>query len=137
MGTLKSLKKLRARHLAITEDFYVSCFMKGLKEEIRAPVQLFRPRNLTAAMSQARLLENTLEIWSRKGNLDHLWPNLAMGTRGAISQYQTLRITMLLQLESNQVCHLRDCPGLSITKEERKDCVSIAMTKILVWTQMC
>lgn len=52
--------------LGTPKDFYVSYFMKGLKEEIQAPVQLFRPRNLTAAMGQARLLENSLEIWSRK-----------------------------------------------------------------------
>lgn len=39
---IKSL--VRARHPATTEEFFVSCFMKGLKEEIRAPVQLFSPR---------------------------------------------------------------------------------------------
>lgn len=33
---MKSL--VRAKHPALTEDFFISCFMKGLKEELRAPV---------------------------------------------------------------------------------------------------
>lgn len=41
--------------------------MKGLKEELRAPVQLFKPRPLTHAVNQAKLMENTLEVWGRKG----------------------------------------------------------------------
>ncbi|CAH9079725.1 unnamed protein product [Cuscuta europaea] len=61
---IKSL--VRAKHPAITEDFYISCFLKGLKEELRAPLQLFKPETLTMAINQAKLLENTLEIWGRK-----------------------------------------------------------------------
>lgn len=49
--------------------------MKGLEEELRVAVQLFRPRHLVAAMNQARLLENTLEVWGMKGKIDNSKPN--------------------------------------------------------------
>lgn len=65
---------VRAKYPMINEEFYIFCFMKGLKEEIRAPVQLFRPITLTAAMNQAKMMEGTVNVWGRKYRLGQKAP---------------------------------------------------------------
>lgn len=61
---LKSLVKVKNPDLS--EEFLTSCFLRGLKEELRIPVQLFKPTELNQAINMAKMLESTLDIWGRK-----------------------------------------------------------------------
>lgn len=66
---LKSLVK--AKHPYLGEEFLILCFLKGLKDELRSPVQLFKPVDLTQAMTQAKQMENTLEIWGKRSKFPY------------------------------------------------------------------
>lgn len=64
---LKSL--VRVKNPNLSEEFLTSCFLRGLKEELRVPVQLFKPTELTQAINTAKMLESTLDIWSKKNKI--------------------------------------------------------------------
>lgn len=73
---LKSLVMVKNPNLS--EEFLTSCFLRGLKEELRIPVQLFKPTELNQAINTAKMLESTLDIWGRKnkwGNNKLVFPN--------------------------------------------------------------
>ncbi|KAA8538007.1 hypothetical protein F0562_027413 [Nyssa sinensis] len=53
----------------LLEEFFVSCFVSGLKDEIKAGVQIFRPRNVSQAMGLARLQEETIEALAKKNRV--------------------------------------------------------------------
>lgn len=46
---------VKSKHPSINDEFYISCFLKGLKEEIWVPVQMFNPRHLMVAINQAKV----------------------------------------------------------------------------------
>lgn len=53
----EQFKKLANRTEGLNEAFMVSCFIAGLKEDVRLGVQMFKPSSLFAATSLARLQE--------------------------------------------------------------------------------
>lgn len=59
-------EELANRTTGLTEEFFVSCFISGLKEEIRAGVQMFQPGNISQAIGLARLQEESTEAIARK-----------------------------------------------------------------------
>lgn len=61
---LKSLVKVKNPDLS--EEFLTSYFLRGLKEELRVPMQLFKPTELTQAINTTKMLESTLDIWRKK-----------------------------------------------------------------------
>lgn len=42
-------------NMELAEEYAVSCFISGLKEEIQVPVRMFQPRTLQKALSLAKL----------------------------------------------------------------------------------
>lgn len=48
-------EELANRTSGLTQEFFVSCFVSGLREDIRAGVQMFHPVNITQAIGLARL----------------------------------------------------------------------------------
>ncbi|XP_057475850.1 uncharacterized protein LOC130763850 isoform X2 [Actinidia eriantha] len=50
----------------LPESFFTSCFISGLKEEIKANVLMFRPINITQAIGLAKLQENSIEAIAKK-----------------------------------------------------------------------
>jgi hypothetical protein len=50
-------EKLATQVSSLSEPFLISCFIRGLKEEIRLNVKMFRPTSLTAAIGLAWLHE--------------------------------------------------------------------------------
>ena len=50
----------------LSEKHKLGCFLSGLKEEIRLPVKMFNPQNLSTAFSLAKIQEEYLNA-SRKG----------------------------------------------------------------------
>lgn len=65
-------EELATKTTGLGEEFFVSCFVSGLKEEVKAGVQMFRPRTISQAMGLARLQEETLEALAKKGRV---YPN--------------------------------------------------------------
>lgn len=59
-------ESLASRTTGLTEDFFVSCFVSGLKDEIKAGVQMFSPTNISQAIGLARLQEEGIEAIARK-----------------------------------------------------------------------
>ena len=47
-------------HIDATEEFYVGCFLSGLKEDIRNTIELFEPKSLKIAIKYARKIEVVL-----------------------------------------------------------------------------
>lgn len=43
-----------------------------MKEELRVPVQLFKPIKLFQAINTTKILESTLDIWGKKNKFDEL-----------------------------------------------------------------
>lgn len=50
----------------LPENFFTSCFISGLKEEIRANVLMFRPTTTSQAISLAKLQEYSIDAITRK-----------------------------------------------------------------------
>lgn len=52
--------------LNLPETFFTSCFISGLKEEIRANVLMFRPTTISQAIGLAKLQEYSIEALTKK-----------------------------------------------------------------------
>lgn len=62
-------EELANRTSGLTQEFFVSCFLSGLKEEIRGGVQMFHPTTISQAIGLARLQEETIEAIARRSRL--------------------------------------------------------------------
>ncbi|XP_020080220.1 uncharacterized protein LOC109703897 [Ananas comosus] len=49
----------------LSEEYAVSCFISGLKDEIQIPIRMFQPRTLQRALSLAKLQEVAIEGHSK------------------------------------------------------------------------
>lgn len=71
----ESLRPLvEAENLDFKEDYFIKCFVGGLKDEIRGLVQLLNPTTLTKAIAFARVQEATIEAINRKSRLSNIVP---------------------------------------------------------------
>ncbi|XP_026420039.1 uncharacterized protein LOC113316020 [Papaver somniferum] len=62
----ESLKAvMKAKHKDLFEDYYTLSFISGLKEEIRNPVQMFKPSSDTDAFYLARMQQASVEFQSK------------------------------------------------------------------------
>ncbi|KAF5462657.1 hypothetical protein F2P56_018645 [Juglans regia] len=61
-----SFEGLSNRLKKLSEDYKLSCFLSGLKDEIRLPVRMFGPKNLLTAYSLAKIQEEHVGL-VRKG----------------------------------------------------------------------
>jgi len=69
---------LSNRLQGLSEDFKVSTFLNGLKEEIRITVTMLKPKDLTTAFGLARLQEEEVKIRSR-GHTYQAWVTDSQG----------------------------------------------------------
>jgi len=53
----------------LTEQYFVSSFISGLKDELRSMVKMMMPATVRQAAEKARLQELTLEAISRKNKV--------------------------------------------------------------------
>ena len=77
MGDLKSLKQTRAvkkyqesfeellNRVELPEQYVVSCFIRGLKEEIQLAVRMFMPRDLQHAVGLVKIEAQILSAWKQ------------------------------------------------------------------------
>lgn len=49
----EQFKELANRTCGLSEEFFISCFISGLKDEIRTGVQMFKSTTLTQAIGLA------------------------------------------------------------------------------------
>nr|CAD1821649.1 unnamed protein product [Ananas comosus var. bracteatus] len=73
MAELKSLRQLGSvleyqdkfdtllNRVELSEEYAVSCFLSGLKDEIQIPIRMFQPRTLQRVLSLAKLQEVAIE----------------------------------------------------------------------------
>jgi hypothetical protein len=67
--------KIRLRNPSLTKDYFVGCFVSGLKEHIKVPLRSHAPANLVQAYALARNYEHSnprrkstdSSRWSSKG----------------------------------------------------------------------
>ncbi|XP_057497404.1 uncharacterized protein LOC130782134 [Actinidia eriantha] len=62
----EKFEELANKTHGFSEEFFVSCFVSGLQEEILAGVKMFQPQNIAQAMSLARLQEETIQAITKK-----------------------------------------------------------------------
>ena len=62
-------KELANKTNGLSEEFFVSCFISDLKDEIKAGVQMFRLRNVSQALGLARLLKDKIEALAKKNSV--------------------------------------------------------------------
>ncbi|KAA8526085.1 hypothetical protein F0562_007815 [Nyssa sinensis] len=65
----EKFEELANKTNGLSEEFFVSCFVSGLKDEIKAGVQMFRPKNVSHAMGLAGLQEETIEALAKKNRV--------------------------------------------------------------------
>ncbi|KAH9292049.1 hypothetical protein KI387_042764, partial [Taxus chinensis] len=53
-------EKLANHTEGLSDDFFKSCFVSGLKEPIRSKVKMFQPQNMMDALGLAKLAEDKL-----------------------------------------------------------------------------
>ncbi|GFZ15698.1 hypothetical protein Acr_25g0001070 [Actinidia rufa] len=63
---LEQFELLANKTQNLPESFFTSCFISGLKGEIKANVLMFRPTNTTKAIGLAKLQENSIEAIGKK-----------------------------------------------------------------------
>ncbi|XP_038981135.1 uncharacterized protein K02A2.6-like [Phoenix dactylifera] len=63
-------EELANRTEGLNESFMISCFVGGLREDIRLSVQMLRPRTLSDAIGLARMQEEKVNTRSRQNRLD-------------------------------------------------------------------
>lgn len=65
-GTMEEYKckfeALSSRLRGLSESYKLSCFLSGLRDDIRLPVRMFKPDNLLTAYSLAKIQEKHLGI---------------------------------------------------------------------------
>ncbi|XP_058217468.1 uncharacterized protein LOC131328550 [Rhododendron vialii] len=62
----EKFEELANKTTGLSEEFFISCFVSGLKDEIKGGVQMFQPRTISQAMGLAHLQEDTIEAVSKK-----------------------------------------------------------------------
>jgi hypothetical protein len=83
----------------LTEEFKVSTFLSGLKEEIRITITMLKPKNLTTAFGLARLQEEKVRLRSR-GHKYPTWGTRSQGYTKLASNHNPPRITATPQPET-------------------------------------
>ncbi|KAF5447657.1 hypothetical protein F2P56_033191, partial [Juglans regia] len=70
MGTVEeykaSFKGLSNRLRGLSEGYKLSCFLSGLKDEIRLQVRMFNPKDLLSAYSLAKLQEESVSVYKKQ-----------------------------------------------------------------------
>lgn len=61
----KRFEELANRTTGLIEEFFVNCFLSGLREDIKAGVQMFQPKTISQAIGLARLQEENTEAINR------------------------------------------------------------------------
>lgn len=78
--SLRSL--LLAKNPCLTEQYFVSSFISGLKEELKPMVRLMKPPSLLEAFEVAQLQEQSLEVLFKKQKMLTLGKNLPPVSKG-------------------------------------------------------
>ncbi|XP_026459437.1 uncharacterized protein LOC113360105 [Papaver somniferum] len=81
---LKALMLAKNPHL--TEAYFTSSFISGLKDELRLHVQMFSPKSLSNAVYLARMQEALLENAPRKQKFHYRLPPLSVPTNSSQRQ---------------------------------------------------
>ncbi|XP_027093589.2 uncharacterized protein [Coffea arabica] len=74
----EKFEELRALVLAkvpnLSESYYVSCFLSGLKNEVKTAVKMYKPDSLKLAFEKARWQEHLLEALSKNNRVSYRNP---------------------------------------------------------------
>ena len=76
-----------ARNPHLTEQYFVSSFISGLKEELKPMVRLMKPQNLLDVFEVAQLQEQSLNMLFKKQKVVSLGKNPIQISKG-ISTYK-------------------------------------------------
>ncbi|KAH7839578.1 hypothetical protein Vadar_005955 [Vaccinium darrowii] len=70
----EKFEELANKTTGLSEDFFVSCFVNGLKKEVLAGVKMFAPRTIAQTMGLAQLQEETIEALVKKNKFTQQIP---------------------------------------------------------------
>nr|CAD1832891.1 unnamed protein product [Ananas comosus var. bracteatus] len=91
--------------VVLTEEYAISCFLSGLKDEIQIPVRMFQPRSLQRALSLAKLQELAVDSRNKlyKGGIKPMTGNLpTLPTSRAINNPNISQPARMLKNPSQQ-----------------------------------
>ncbi|XP_077235247.1 uncharacterized protein LOC143877215 [Tasmannia lanceolata] len=66
----EKFEEYATRTTGLSEEFFVSCFISGLKEEIRMTVQMFKPITISQALGLARLQEENILAMAKRNRFN-------------------------------------------------------------------
>jgi hypothetical protein len=132
----------------LTEEFRVSSFVSGLKEEVRIMVTMLKPTSLPAAFGLARLQEQEVcrrnrspkpQDWPSNSSYPRLPPapnitepstNQNLPATYTQTQAETLTFLIPTVLTKSRTCPLGGYPPVKCKREERKGFAIIVMKNI-------
>nr|CAD1839913.1 unnamed protein product [Ananas comosus var. bracteatus] len=93
--------------VVLTEEYAISCFLSGLKDEIQIPVRMFQPRSLQRALSLAKLQELAVDSRNKfyKGGIKPMTGNLpTLPTSRAINNPNISQPARMLKNPASNGC---------------------------------
>lgn len=119
MGTVdeyrRRFKELKgwvlARNPSLNEEFFMDCFMGGLKLEIQLGVQELKPGNLKEMIKLARVEEAKLEAWLKRSRM-------VSKPGGSVVQNKVIPAFSSKPMERNSEEAIRALPIRGLTREQ-------------------
>lgn len=105
---------LANKTLNLPKSFFTSCFVSGLKEEIRANVLMFRPTTTTQAISLAKLQEYSIAAITKKAK-----QGVQMGETNSSNKFKTSSYPNPVRRELPKELEERKAKGLCFTCNEK------------------
>ena len=92
----EQFEALMVRTKGLREDFFVQCFISGLRDTVKNQVTMFQPTTLSQAIGLALLQENTMEAMIKEAksssrNTTNLMPRTQEIGRGTSGQIPLIR----------------------------------------------
>ncbi|KAF8389533.1 hypothetical protein HHK36_024048 [Tetracentron sinense] len=91
----QQFERLANRTIGLTDSFFTSCFINGLRDDIRHEVKMFKPTNLLRAISLARSQEEKLTAQRKLVRAPVQKPNPIFTNQPSPSQPPIKRLTPL------------------------------------------
>lgn len=90
----ENFEELANKTTGLLETLFVSCFISGLRGEIREGVQMFQPKNISRAIGLAKLQEMSLEEVAKRSK-NSVVPSLDSCENGDYGRYTICSINGL------------------------------------------
>ncbi|ESR55507.1 hypothetical protein CICLE_v10023331mg, partial [Citrus x clementina] len=112
----EQVEALVARTRGLSEDFFVQCFVSGLRDAIKNQVAMFQPKTLIQVVGLALLQESTLEAMIKEAKAStrtmssHVIPTAESkrNSMGQIPQIKRISAAEMQEKRAKKLCYYCD-----------------------------